>query len=211
MFRPVRRQPTSPVNVLDPLSINAAKQQLRAIAKSIRADAFARHGRSASEEIAAHGLDFANRQAGLTVSGFFAINDEIDPQPLMLRLVDDGHHLALPTLQGPGKPLLFRRWHPGDPMAEQRWGIREPLPSAPQVQPNVILVPLLAFDGQGYRLGYGGGYYDRTLAEARATRSVTAVGLAYDAQEVQSVPHDDYDQRLDWVLTPSGPRKFSQA
>ena len=128
----------------------------------------------------------------------------------MRRLADDGFVLGLPVMQGAGNPLLFRLWQPDDVMAETRWGIREPLPAAPEIKPDVILVPLLAFDAQGYRLGYGGGYYDRTLAEARAVRSVVAVGLAYDVQEVRAVPHDDFDQRLDWVLTPSGPRKFRQ-
>src|SRR5690606_31264049 len=96
---------------------------------------------------------------------------------------------------------------PGDPTTEVSWGIRQPLPSAPEVSTDVMLVPLLAFDAAGHRLGYGGGYYDRTLALARAERKIVAIGLAYDVQEVAAVPRLDFDQRLDWVLTPSGPRR----
>ncbi len=192
--------------MLDTTSITAEKQQLREAAKRSRADAFLRQGRTAAEGIASHGLDFTNVLTGAWVSGFSAINDELDPLPLMMRLQATGYRLALPVLQGTGQPLLFRSWQPGNPVVTKRWGIREPLPEAPLVQPDVILVPLLAFDAEGYRLGYGGGYYDRTLAEARAGRSVIAIGLGYDSQEVPAVPHDDFDQQLDWVLTPSGPR-----
>lgn len=88
------------------------------------------------------------------------------------------------------------------------WGIAEPKVASPEVEPDVVLVPLLAFDCLGWRLGYGGGYYDRTLAALRGRKNITAVGLAYEGQEVAAVPHLDYDQRLDWVLTPSGARAF---
>jgi 5-formyltetrahydrofolate cyclo-ligase len=85
------------------------------------------------------------------------------------------------------------------------WGIPEPKADKPVLEPNVLLVPLLAFDARGGRLGYGGGFYDRTLAGLRAKKPIVAIGLAYDEQQVDAVPHLDYDQRLDWVLTPSGP------
>jgi 5-formyltetrahydrofolate cyclo-ligase len=87
------------------------------------------------------------------------------------------------------------------------WDIAEPRADQPKLEPDVLLVPLLAFDRQGWRLGYGGGFYDRTLAELRGRKAVTAVGLGYDQQQVDAVPHLAYDQRLDWVLTPSGPIK----
>jgi 5-formyltetrahydrofolate cyclo-ligase len=90
------------------------------------------------------------------------------------------------------------------------WGISEPTADKPEVEPDILLVPLLAFDNAGRRLGYGGGFYDRTLHALRAKKQVTAVGLAYDEQRVDAVPHLDYDQRLDWVLTPSGPLRCSE-
>ncbi len=184
-----------------------AKKRLRAEAKRTRATAFARHGRAPSEAIAEHGIGFAGRSAPAVVSGFLAIGEEIDPSPLMRRLQAEGYSLALPVMEGKGKPLLFRAWAPGDPLEEVMWGIREPLPSAPLLEPDIVLGPLLAFDTAGYRLGYGGGFYDRTLARLRALKPIVSIGLAYDEQRVDAVPYSGYDERLDWVLTPSGPLK----
>jgi 5-formyltetrahydrofolate cyclo-ligase len=194
-------------SVFESSAIIAAKRQLRESAKRVRAEAFRQQGTDAAAKIASHGIAFADPRPGATVSGFSAIGEELDPMPLMLRLDELGHDLALPVMQGKAKPLLFRRWQPGDAMAAKTWGILEPLPSAPLAEPDVILVALLAFDARGYRLGYGGGFFDRTIAAARSNRKIIAIGLAYDEQEVEEVPHLAYDERLDWVLTPSGPRK----
>jgi 5-formyltetrahydrofolate cyclo-ligase len=187
----------------DPLAVRAAKKELRVKAKAVRAAAFHKHGASAFEQIAARGLAFAAPPQGAVVSAFTAIGEELDPEPLLQKLHREGYVLALPVMIGKGQPLIFRRWQPGDPLKETLWGIREPLDTAPQIEPQVVLAALLAFDRKGYRLGYGGGFYDRTLAAARANRPVLAVGLAYDEQEVDAVPYLDYDQKLDWVLTPS--------
>lgn len=181
------------------------KTEMRRAAKDVRREAYARHGKGASAVIADHGIAFAGRPAPAVVSGFLAIGEEIDPAPLMARLLAEGYRLCLPVMEGKGNPLLFRAWTPGDPLSETMWGIREPLPEAPAVDPDIVLGPLLAFDATGYRLGYGGGFYDRTLARLRAMKPVSAIGLAYDEQRVDAVPHVDYDERLDWVLTPSGP------
>jgi 5-formyltetrahydrofolate cyclo-ligase len=189
----------------DVTAVIALKTELRETAKLTRADAFRRHGAAAAERLAAQGLAFAAEQPGAMVSAFAAIGDEIDPAPLMLRLRADGFRLCLPVMQGKGRPLLFRAWEPGEPMEERMWGIREPRSSAPEVAPDIVLAPLLAFDRAGYRLGYGAGFFDRTLAAVRSRKAIIAIGLAYDEQEVDAVPHLDYDQRLDWVLTPSGP------
>jgi 5-formyltetrahydrofolate cyclo-ligase len=110
-------------------------------------------------------------------------------------------------MQGKGQPLVFRAWAPGDAMGKVQWGIAEPLPDKPELEPDIVLVPLLAFDGEGYRLGYGGGFYDRTLQRLRTLKPVIAIGIAYDELKVDAVPHQGYDQRLDWVLTPSGPKR----
>ena len=173
--------------------------------KQVRADAVARHGRDAAERIATQGIGFAGVDAPAWVSGFLPIGEELDPAPLMLRLANEGYRLCLPVMEAKGRPLLFRAWTPGDVLEEVMWGIREPLASAPLVDPDVLLSPLLAFDQQGYRLGYGGGFYDRTLARLRSIKPVVAIGLALDEQKVDAVPHADYDERVDWVLTPSGP------
>jgi 5-formyltetrahydrofolate cyclo-ligase len=184
-------------------------ERTRALAR--RAAAYARHGHAAGEELACHGLGFLTLAPGAIVSGFSAIRDEIDPAPLLKSLGAAGYRLALPAMQGKGKPLLFREWTPGDAMGSAQWGIAEPLADKPELEPDVVLVPLLAFDSDGYRLGYGGGFYDRTLLRLRAAKPVVAVGIAYDELKVDAVPHLDYDQRLDWVLTPSGPLRCSRS
>ncbi|NOT70275.1 MAG: 5-formyltetrahydrofolate cyclo-ligase [Hyphomicrobium sp.] len=181
------------------------KKALREQAMAARAAAFALHGSDASRRLAAHGLDFLRVPAGKIVSGFAAIRDEINPADLMLWLHEEGFRLALPVMVGKGKALLMRAWTPGDVMEAAAWGIAEPVADKPEVDPDIVLVPLLAFDARGHRLGYGGGFYDRTLARLRAKKPVIAVGVAYDEQRVDAVPVEAYDQPLEWVLTPSGP------
>jgi 5-formyltetrahydrofolate cyclo-ligase len=105
------------------------------------------------------------------------------------------------VVEGRGKPLMMRTWHWGEELGSGVWGIREPKPEAAQVDPDIVLVPLLAFDRAGYRLGYGGGYYDLTIAGLRARKTITAVGIAFAAQEVARVPTTPRDARLDLVLT----------
>ena len=184
-----------------------AKKELRAEALLRRKAAFEHQGPEASRKIAAQGLDFLGLKADAVVSGFAAIRDEINPAPLMTWLQAEGFRLALPVMQGRDKPLLMRSWSPGDAMAPAAWGIAEPLDDKPTVEPDVVLVPLLAFDERGYRLGYGGGFYDRTLKRLRKLKPIVAVGLAYDEQKVDAVPAESYDEKLDWVLTPSGPQR----
>ena len=178
-------------------------ERTRALAR--RAAAFAAQGPAAGTRLAEHGLSFLDLAPGAIVSGFSAIRDEIDPGPLLARLHAEGYRLGLPVMQGKGLPLVFRAWRPGDAMGTVQWGIAEPLPDKPVLEPDVVLVPLLAFDAAGHRLGYGGGFYDRTLARLRAIKPVVAVGVAYDELKVDAVPHRGYDEPLDWVLTPSGP------
>ncbi len=181
------------------------KRAARTRALARRAAAFAAHGPAAGASLAAHGLSFLDLAPGAIVSGFSAIRDEIDAAPLLARLHAAGYPLGLPVMQGKGLPLVFRAWSPGDAMGTAQWDIAEPLPDKPVLEPDVVLVPLLAFDAAGHRLGYGGGFYDRTLARLRTIKPVVAVGVAYDELKVDAVPHRSYDQPLDWVLTPSGP------
>jgi 5-formyltetrahydrofolate cyclo-ligase len=135
------------------------------------------------------------------VSGFWPIKDEIDIRPLMMELHNGGCELALPVVQGSGKPLLFRAWRPGDPLEQGVFGTLQPSPKRAALEPDALIVPMLACDREGWRLGYGGGFYDRTLLGLRGRKTVTAVGVAFDAQLVDEVPHGPDDQRLDWLLT----------
>jgi 5-formyltetrahydrofolate cyclo-ligase len=135
------------------------------------------------------------------VSGFSPFGSEINPLPLMRRLAERGARLALPVVVGRGRPLVFRAWAFGEPLAKGVWGIREPPPEAAEVDPDILLVPLAAFDRAGHRIGFGAGYYDLTLADLRARKPIVAVGLAYAAQEIPAVPATARDARLDLMLT----------
>jgi 5-formyltetrahydrofolate cyclo-ligase len=181
-------------------SVLQTKAELRreAIARRDALPAEARQ--AAAEAIAARAFPLAITP-GAIVSGFMPLKSEINPLPLMRKLAGQGARLALPVVIGRGKPLIMREWTFGEPLSAGVWGIREPEPEAAEVEPDILLVPLLAFDRAGYRIGYGGGYYDRTIAQLRAHKAVIAVGLAYAAQEVPAVPATPRDARLDLVLT----------
>jgi 5-formyltetrahydrofolate cyclo-ligase len=141
---------------------------------------------------------------GTVVSGFAPMKSEISPLPLMRSFAGAGASLALPVVSGRRRPLTMRAWSFGAPLVPGVWGIREPTGDAPEVFPDIVIVPLLAFDRRGHRLGYGGGYYDRTIARLRAMKSVTTIGLAFAAQQIDEVPVSPRDERLDLVLTEGG-------
>jgi 5-formyltetrahydrofolate cyclo-ligase len=138
---------------------------------------------------------------GATVSGFIPLKSEINALPLMRRLVESGAKLALPVVAGRGEPLIMRGWAFGERLRAGGWGISEPDPDAPEVDPEILIVPLLAFDRHGHRIGYGAGYYDMTIAALRAKKSIIAAGIAFAAQEISAVPATPRDARLDLVLT----------
>jgi len=156
--------------------------------------------KSAAEAIAARAFPIPVAP-GMVVSGFMPLKSEISPLPLMRKLADAGARLALPVVAGRGKPLIMRSWRWGEPLVPGVWGIREPRPEAPEVQPDILLVPLLAFDRSGHRIGYGAGYYDLTIAQLRAKKLIAAIGIALAAQEVETVPRTAFDAQLDLVLT----------
>ena len=158
--------------------------------------------KAVAEAIAARAFPLAVAP-GVIVSGFMPLKSEINPLPLMRKLADAGARLALPVVIGLGKPLIMRGWQWGEPLVPGVWGIRQPPPTAPELQPDVLLVPLLAFDRRGHRIGYGAGYYDLTIAQLRAKKPIAAVGIAFAAQEVETVPRTAFDARLDLVLTES--------
>jgi 5-formyltetrahydrofolate cyclo-ligase len=138
---------------------------------------------------------------GAIVAGFMPMKSEINPLPLMRKLAAAGARLALPVVAGQGKPLIMRAWAFGEPLIAGVWGIREPAPLAPAVAPDILIVPLLAFDRAGQRIGYGAGYYDLTIAALRARQAVVAIGVAFAAQEIAAVPATSRDAPLDLVLT----------
>ena len=136
------------------------------------------------------------------VSGFWPMREELDIRPLMFELFNQGCQLALPVVTGKGQPLVFRAWRPGDALEQGVFNTLHPSPRREVIEPDALIVPLLACDREGWRLGYGGGFYDRTLHALRKRRKVLAMGVAFDAQLLgEDVPHGPDDERLDWVLT----------
>ncbi len=138
------------------------------------------------------------------VAGYWPVKSEMDPRPLLRHLHKRGFDCALPVVVGRGRALHFRRWHPRTALEPAGFGLLEPPSSAPRVTPQVVLAPLLCFDDRGTRLGHGAGYYDYTLAALRRAGRVLAVGIAFSAQQVDRVPDEDHDQRLDWIVTEKG-------
>jgi 5-formyltetrahydrofolate cyclo-ligase len=154
----------------------------------------------AAQAIADRGLP-VDLKPGVIVSGFSPLKSEISPLPLLRRLADAGAGLALPVVVGRGQPLVMRAWSFGAPLDAGVWGIRQPPADAAEVFPDILIVPLLAFDRRGHRIGYGAGYYDMTIARLRAMKPITAIGIAFAAQEIAAVPATPRDARLDLVLT----------
>lgn len=142
------------------------------------------------------------------IAGYIPIGSEIDIIPLMQALADSGHDLCLPVVRRKHKPLIFRKYSMGDILVRGAFGTKVPKREMEIVRPDIVLVPLLAYSPNGYRLGYGGGYYDRTLASLRSTGKVFACGIAFSGQEVPILPTDAYDERLDGILTENGYKNF---
>jgi 5-formyltetrahydrofolate cyclo-ligase len=186
----------------DPAEILQIKTEARAQAKLRRAEAAASAGHAAAEAVSewvSKLLDYSPKTT--IVAGYWPIGTELDVRHTLSHLDLIGFGCALPVVVAKGEPLTFRTWTPQTPMERSGLGILAPAATVPEVDPDVLLVPLLAFDRAGYRLGYGAGFYDRTLERLRRSKRVTAVGIGFAGQEVDSVPRDQYDQPLDWLVT----------
>jgi 5-formyltetrahydrofolate cyclo-ligase len=174
----------------------------------LRREALAQRGRiepaaraAFSRRLAEEGLRLARLWIPRTVSVFHPLSDEPDTAPLLTALAEEGFATALPVVVGRGSPLAFRLWRPGEPTRAGAMAIREPLEGAPAVDPDLLFVPLACFDRRGARIGYGAGFYDRSLAWLRAIKSIHAIGVAYGVCEVAAVPYEAHDQSLDAVVT----------
>lgn len=183
------------------MEITELKRKARGEASRRRADAHQRQHEIAKRALAERGLPFAKEHWQTVVSGFFPFKSEISVLPLMTRLAGEGWKLAMPVVVAEGRPLVFRQWIAGEPTVPGVWNIPMPPEISPELLPDVLLVPMLAFDRLGHRLGYGGGFYDRTLVKLRALKPVVAIGVAYADQEVPEVLRAGYDQPLDYVMT----------
>ncbi|MCA3327357.1 MAG: 5-formyltetrahydrofolate cyclo-ligase [Roseomonas sp.] len=177
--------------------LQAAKAAARKIARARRAGLA---NAEAPARLAAALLAGHAPPKGAIIAGYWPMVGEMDPRPLMLALASRGHALALPITPPRGKPLAFRAWVPGAALSPGPMGTSEPV-GGDELRPDILLVPLLAFDRAGRRLGYGGGYYDRTLA---ALPGAKAIGIAYAGQEMPEVPAGPQDFRLPLIATEAG-------
>jgi 5-formyltetrahydrofolate cyclo-ligase len=187
--------------------LDAEKAQFRARAREIRNAISEQQRRADGEKVAAAGLPHNFADPGI-VGGYFPTPREFDCLPLLAHLGAEGWTVALPAIAGDG-PLVFRRWTSGESLIKGPRSIMEPA-GGEIVRPSVLIIPMLAFDATGARLGYGGGHYDRTLEALRRDGTVTAIGLAFDEQEMAQLPTGPHDQRLDVILTPSGARRLEE-
>lgn len=170
--------------------------------RTIRAEAAARDP-DAAETLAAQFPMKLLERYGPIVAGYVAINEELDPDPLMRRLASAGAELCLPRIEESGE-MTWRLWSFGEPLERRPFGLSEPGVDAPLAEPTLILTPLLAFDAMGNRLGYGKGHYDKAVAKLRANGRAFTCGIAYPAQQIDQVPAEAHDQPLDWAVTPIG-------
>ena len=183
------------------MSIDADKTELRHRMRTIRAEAAARDPDAAERLADIFPMKLLERY-GPVVSGYIAINEELDPSHLLVRLARAGAEICLPRMEETG--ISWRLWSPGEPLDRRPFGLLEPPLDAPEVTPTLVLTPLLAFDTMGNRLGYGRGYYDKALEKLREKGRAFACAIAYAAQQIDKVPAQPHDQPLDWAVTPIG-------
>jgi 5-formyltetrahydrofolate cyclo-ligase len=177
------------------------KKQARTAATAIRKIAHASQSETAPMQLGSHAFPLQPTATSKIISGFFPYQSEIDTRPLLGKLAGEGWTTCLPIVLGDGLPLEFRRWAPGAPTIKGVWGIPRPPEVAEIVEPDVLIIPLLSFDRKGFRLGYGGGFYDRTLEKLRSRKDIIAIGVGYAAQEVAQVPIGEHDQALNYIMT----------
>ena len=183
------------------------KSGLRRVCRARRID---RHGRSSEQEaerLADLFLAHVEPALGINIAGYWPIESEMNVLPLLGRLHELGYNLCLPVVVECTRVLSFRKWRPNDPTEVADFGVRIPVQTANEVIPQLLIVPLIAFDERGYRLGYGGGYYDSTLWQLASSRPIT-VGVGFEAQRITEVPTEPHDVSLDWVITDECARRI---
>ncbi|MGY8985416.1 MAG: 5-formyltetrahydrofolate cyclo-ligase [Sphingomonadales bacterium] len=192
-------------NIQDDQNLRALKKLARTQAKGIRVELYGQATHHWHESISHSVLKIVDKEKVKgPIGGFLPIGTEVDLRFVLADLGRRGYCIALPKVIKAEYPLEFRCWEEGDPLEEGGYGTLAPLKDASKVNPKILLVPLLAFDKEGYRLGYGGGYYDRTIDHLRKKGGVTTIGVAYSGQLVVKVPKGDFDQALDMVVTEKG-------
>ena len=190
------------------------KDQMRRALAAQRSAHHKAHGEAEAQALAEFMSSNADKQLGAIsdkiIAAYLPMGGELDPRPLMQALRKNGNSICLPVCINEDAPLVFRRYRQNDALLPDDMGIAAPRATAQQVTPDIVLLPLLAFDGQGYRLGRGGGFYDRTLAELKKRSDCRFIGLAFDMQMVDKCPIAPHDEALHAVLTPSKRHDFNR-
>lgn len=187
-------------------TLEAAKAQLRLAAQTQRSAVPQADRADAAKRAAAHFFDAVPLEPGQIVAAYWPVRDEIDCRPVLSRLMDAFQPVCLPVVLAEDRPLSLRLWEPGQPLYPSGFGTLAPIESAPEVEPDIVIVPLLGFDGMGTRLGYGQGYYDRTLAAM--DQKPLLVGYAFAAQQLSHIPRAPHDVPLDILVTEDGAQRF---
>ena len=191
------------------LSADIHKQQLRQHYLSLRSSIHPQQAKEAAAQLAQHVLALVGRDAKI-VAAYCAIHAEMDMQPACQLLAEAGHALCLPVMARPAEPLVFRHWEYGQPLVSGRHGIQVPPEDEHEVTPDIVLIPLVAFDETGHRLGYGAGYYDRTIAALHAaSKRPLCIGVGYALQQAATLPAQAHDEQLDAVITEAGITRFT--
>jgi 5-formyltetrahydrofolate cyclo-ligase len=191
------------------VKIEEAKAALRVKAHAQRAAFFQSLRADAAKAAAGHFFQGVALVPGEIVAAYWPIRDELDVKPVLTRLMDSGQPVCLPVVLGHGMPLELRLWEQGAPLYPSGFGTLAPDELAPHAEPDVILMPLLGFDKDGTRLGYGGGYYDRTLMGL--SKRPKLIGFAFAAQQFDHIPREPHDVPLDAVVTEKGMTRFARA
>lgn len=182
------------------VDLRQQKQELRQEMKRRRA-VLNEQNPDAARQLSQNFLQNVKIPSNSIIGCYIKFDSEIDPKPLAMALRAAGHIIALPIVTGKDQPLIFRQYDANDDLDVGALGTMEPRESAPVVVPDIVLVPLLAFDASRYRLGYGGGYFDRTINLIARAKPVHTIGLAYANQLVPAIPHGKFDIRLDRIVT----------
>ena len=190
------------------IDVAAQKIRLRAYSKSKRA-LLSASATSAAADLAENFMEALTIIGDGSIAGYWPIFSEFDVKPLLQKLSCAGITVSLPAVIPDQKTLVFQSWSKSMQLVKGPYGTLQPVGSSALITPDILMIPLLAFDSAGGRLGYGGGYYDRTLAKLRKEKEVTAVGIAYAGQEINEVPTCSSDQMLDWIVTEADIRKLS--
>jgi 5-formyltetrahydrofolate cyclo-ligase len=188
------------------VDIGQAKSALRLQAHAARSALSPTDRADAAKTVSDLFFEHVTPGPGDVVAAYWPIRDELDCQPILVRLMEANTTVVLPAVNGRDQPLDLRVWEQGTTLFASGFGTLAPSPLAPRAQPDIVLIPLLGFDRLGTRLGYGGGYYDRTLASL--PKKPKLVGIAFAAQELDLIPREPHDMPLDLLITEAGARQF---